>query len=60
VIIIETKVIKDRYTPEQLEENWKKFYCSVELALNRSMYRNGHITKQMYEKASDIILKRFK
>jgi len=60
VINIEEKVVKERYTPEQLEVNWKKFNCSLELALNRSMYRNGHITKQMYEKVNNMILKDYK
>lgn len=51
---------RTRYTPEQLEENWRKFNCSLELAINRSMYRDGHISEQMYMKANDIILKRYK
>lgn len=57
---IETKFKKDRYTEEELKENWKKFYCSVELALNDSVYKDGYISKQIYEKAKNIILKRYK
>ncbi len=51
---------RTRYTPEQLKQNEKEFYCAVELALNDSVYKDGYISKQMYEKAKDMILKDYK
>lgn len=45
------------YTPEQLEENRKKFDCALEMSINDVLYKKGHISKQMYEKAKDLILK---
>lgn len=45
------------YTEEQLKYNMKQLEKGVKLHINRELFEEGHITKEMFEKAKVLILK---
>lgn len=43
------------YTEEQLKENHKQFEIGIKLHINKRLYEEGNITKEMFEKAKYLI-----